>query len=800
MNPLAILFRMPHMCVVVLILILFSSGVLSAEQIQDYPPELQAKLQSALRLKGIGYKPRTERLLSNGRPKYTNRLILEDSPYLIQHAHNPVNWFPWGAEAFEKAKREGKPIFLSIGYSTCHWCHVMERESFDNTEIADLLNQHFVSIKVDRERRPDVDNTYMTAVMMITGHGGWPMSSFITSDGKTFYGGTYFPREQFGQLLKNIANAWQDKRGELLAMADRVAAAVAETNVVAAHDRRFDASLIDNAIAEIIRRYDPVHGGFGQAPKFPNETMLFLLIRAWEEGAEQNVSNALKTTLTQMARGGLYDQIGGGFHRYSTDSIWLIPHFEKMLYNQAHLARIYTQAFRLTGDWFYRRVARQTLDYVLREMTAPDGGFYSATDADSEGEEGRFFVWQPEQIIAVLGAEDGSVFMQLYGVTEKGNFEGHNILHLSEGLEAFSAKQGMPMKRLVLFINEAGKKLLNEREKRIHPLRDAKILTAWNGMMISALAVSGDAMDEPRYVDAAIRAAKFLLKHNVDEANALLRVHLHGSSSIPATQEDYAYLAQALIALYDVTGEAHWLASAEALAKKMIAEFWDNSAGGFFMNRSKGRLMARPKDSHDGAIPSGNSVAVRVLARLARRSPDPLYNAKAAAILAAFSDQIARSPGSFAYMLMGAEELINGEQGSRQYAALGAVSVVGRVLPLADNSFQLVVDLSIKQGWHINSNQPLDKDLIPTTLKLVDDTEKWQLAKFDYPDPILKSLGFQRERLALYEGTIRLTARINKQSRNSVVIPLELRLQACNDEACLAPETLNLRISTVGAR
>jgi len=769
-------FKTSILCVVMLIVMVFPPRVLWAEQTQDYSPELQVELQSALRSKGLDYKPRTEHLLSNGRPKYTNRLILEDSPYLIQHAHNPVNWFPWGPEAFEKAKREGKPIFLSIGYSTCHWCHVMERESFDNTEIADLLNRYFISIKVDRERRPDVDNTYMQAVMMITGHGGWPMSSFLSSDGKTFYGGTYFPREQFGGLLKNIAGAWRDKRGELLAMAERVANAVAETSVVAGHDRRFDASLIDKAVAEIIRRYDPVHGGFGQAPKFPNETMLFLLARAWEKGAVQKVSNVLETTLTQMAEGGLYDQIGGGFHRYSTDSIWLIPHFEKMLYNQAHLARIYTQAYRLSGNWFYRRVARQTLDYVLREMTAPDGGFYSATDADSEGEEGRFFVWTPQQITAVLGADDGKVFMRLYGVTKRGNFEGRNILYLPEGLEAFSAKQGMPLKRLVSFVNEAGKKLLQEREGRIHPLRDDKIITAWNGMMISALAVSGEVLDEPRYIDAAIRAAKFLLKHNVDEAGALLRVHLHGSSSISATQEDYAYLAQALIALYDVTGETHWLVSAEALAKTMSTEFWDNSAGGFFMNRAKGRLMARPKDSHDGAIPSGNSVAVRVLARLARRSPNPLYNAKAAAILAAFSDQIARSPGSFAYMLMGAEDLINGERGSRQYAALGMVSVVGRVLPLADNSLQLVVDLSIKPGWHINSNQPLDKDLIPTTLKLTDDAEKWQLAKFDYPEPLLKSLGFQRERLALYEGTIRLTARINESSRSSVVIPLTLQL------------------------
>jgi len=782
--------------VVVLMALAIFPGALFSEEVAEYSAQLKATLNTALILKGSDYKPRTEHILSNGRPKYTNRLILEDSPYLIQHAHNPVNWFPWGKEAFAKAKQEGKPIFLSIGYSTCHWCHVMERESFDNSEIAKILNRHFVSIKVDRERRPDVDNTYMKAVMMITGRGGWPMSSFLTADGKTFFGGTYFPREQFGPLLKNIATAWRDQRGELLTMADKVAAAVAETNPAGGSGTRFDVALIDDALGEIMQRYDASYGGFGQAPKFPNEAMLFLLVRGVEKGATQNIANALNTTLTQMARGGIYDQIGGGFHRYSTGRDWLIPHFEKMLYNQAHLARIYTQAYRLTGERFYRRVARHTLDYVLREMTAPDGAFYSATDADSEAEEGRFFVWTPKQISTVLGADDAAKIIKLYGVSEAGNFEGRNILHLPEGFHAFSAKQGIPLRQFLSFADEADKKLRREREKRIHPLRDDKIVTAWNGMMVSSLAIAGEVLTEQRYVDAAIGAANFILKHNLDEAGELLRVNLRGNASIPAAQEDYAYFVQALLALYDVTGDTDWLNRAENLSKKMIAGFWDNSVGGFFMNRSKGRLMARPKDSHDGAIPSGNSVAVSVLARLSRRSPDILYRGKAAKTLAAFSDQIARSPGSFGYMLTGADDLFNGEQGSRQYAAYGAVSVIGRTTRLADQRLRLVVDLSIKPGWHINSNKPLDQDLIPTMLQLAEGAKKGRLTNLEYPKAILKSLGFQREILALYEGKIRLAAIIEEHNSDTVIIPLELRLQACNDEACLAPEILNLPVST----
>ncbi len=779
-------------------LIVFASysDLLFSQEPIEYPPKLKSALEKALILKGASYKPRTEHLLSNGRPKYTNRLILEQSPYLIQHAHNPVDWFTWGSEAFEKAEREGKPIFLSIGYSTCHWCHVMERESFDNTEIARLLNRYFVSIKVDRERRPDVDNTYMTAVMMINGRGGWPMSSFLTADGKTFYGGTYFPREQFSQLLKKIAATWQDDRAMLLNMAERVAVAVAETNASGRSGRQFDGSLIDKAVSEIIKGYDPMYGGFGQAPKFPNEAKLFLLARAWEKGDSGNVAEVIKTTLTQMARGGLYDQIGGGFHRYSTDNKWLIPHFEKMLYNQAHLVRIYLQGYRLTGDWFYKRVVKQTLDYVLREMTSVDGGFYSATDADSEGEEGRFFVWTPEQIVQALGEQTAPSIMELYGVSEIGNFDGHNILHLPEGLTPISTWKNISLQQFVSDVDDANSTLLQVREKRVHPLRDDKIVTAWNGMMISTLAIAGEVLKEPRYVDAAIRCAKFLLEQNVVQDNTLFRVHLLGKSSIPAAQEDYAYLAQALLTLYDVTGQSYWLERAGSVTKKMIADFWDKDTGGFFMNRSKGRLMARPKDSHDGAIPSGNSVALNVLASLARRSSDIVYRRKAVALLSALSGQVARSPESFGYLLVGADDLLNGERGSRQYAALGAISVIGRVSKVSKQGLHLIVDLAMQPGWHINSNQPLTKDLIPTTLALKNGIENWQISEFDYPEPIMKNLGFQREKLALYQGQIRLTAKIDQLGSDNAIVPLSLRLQACNDESCLAPETVNLSVST----
>ena len=433
---------------------------------REHSMALEQKLQAGYLAKGPNYKPRTTHLRPDGTPEYINRLILEDSPYLLQHAHNPVNWYPWGEEAFTRAKQEDKPVFLSIGYSTCHWCHVMERESFENPQIAKFLNEHFISIKVDRESHPDVDQVYMTAVMLMNGHGGWPMSSFLTSDGKPFLSGTYYPPGQFTSILQQIQLLWVERRAEVLAQAARVAEAVQEANDRQTQAKALDAEIVPKTSRLLLSSLDELQGGFGAAPKFPHEPLLYLLLNQAERRQDKQALHALELTLDAMARGGIYDQVAGGFHRYSTDNEWLVPHFEKMLYNQAQLARIYLLAWRLTGNPTYRRVATQTLDYVLREMTSPEGGFYSATDADSEGREGAFFVWTPEQVRAALPAYEAELALKLYGVTLAGNFEGHSILHLPLGLEAFAARESLNPLALTEQVERINARLREFRELR----------------------------------------------------------------------------------------------------------------------------------------------------------------------------------------------------------------------------------------------------------------------------------------------------------------------------------------------
>ena len=757
-------------------------------------PALTKRIGEALKAKGPDYQPRTEHLLPDGSPRYTNRLILEDSPYLIQHAHNPVDWHTWGPEAFEKAKRENKPIFLSIGYSTCHWCHVMERESFDNPVIADILNRHFIAIKVDRERRPDVDETYMTAVTLISGRGGWPMSSFLTPDGKPFYGATYFPPEQFRGLLIRVTELWEQKQAELIGYSDRVAKAVAEITGRKAKAGKVDREVIEAAAKEALANHDEHQGGFfGPAPKFPHESLLFLLLKVAERNGDQAALAAVETTLDAMARGGIYDQVGGGFHRYATDREWLVPHFEKMLYNQAHLGRVYLLAWRLSGNLVYRRIATQTLDYVLRDMASKDGAFYSATDADSEGKEGTFFLWTPGQIRKTLSAEDAKLAIELFGVTESGNFEGSNILHLPLPLTDTAEQKRIPLVQLQQQLDRIRSRLYLARERRQHPLRDEKILTAWNGMMISTLAQAGVQLGNPRYTQAAERAAQFIWDHNREGKGALWRVHLDGGSSIPANHDDYAYYAEGLLHLYDATGDAIWLARGREVADAMLARFWDGQAGGFYMSQDEGRLtpMGRPKDGGgDNTIPSGNSVALRVLQMLAERSDNPNYGKRAQATLAAFAGGIERRPSGFGYMLSAADDLLHGELGARRYAARGGVRVTAR---LASEN-RVAVEVEIPEGWHINADQPLQESLIPTALSLSEDADGWELGKISYPAAEIQRLGFLPEPLALYHGKVQIAAELKPAAARSRILPLRLGLQACNDRVCLPPEEVELRL------
>lgn len=768
---------------------------------QPRATELKERLWQAYEAKGPDYEPRSEHLEPDGTPHYVNRLILEDSPYLIQHAHNPVDWYAWGEEAFEKARREDKPVFLSIGYSTCHWCHVMERESFDNVEVARYMNEHFVAIKVDREQRPDVDDIYMTAVQLLTGRGGWPMSSWLTPDGEPFFGGTYYPRDVFLNILSQVAQAWRDQRPQVVAQAGRLAAAVKDVTAAAGEAAELGEEVFATAVRQSLARHDPRLGGFSPAPKFPHEPeLLFLLDRVLRTGDTKALA-AVETTLDHMARGGIYDQVGGGFHRYSTDARWLVPHFEKMLYNQAHLSRAYLEAYRITGNRFYERVARQTLDYVLRDMTSPQGAFYSATDADSEGVEGEFFVWTPGEIREVLptapSGGDAELAIELFGVTDSGNFEGKNILHLPQPLPAFAEAKDLDLDELLTRVDRIRQRLYEAREKRIHPLRDDKIVTGWNGMMITSLARAAEVLEEERYRAAAKRAADFLWKTNRRSDGRLWTVHLAGSSSVEGNLEDYAYLAEGYVSLYDLTREKRWLERAESLANVMLKHFWDGEAGGFFMSASDegGRLITRPKSPTDGAIPSGNSVAVRVLAMLAARVVDPEYERKAQASLAAFSSRIQQRPTSFSYMLLGAGELAEGHAGPLEYGARGAVRVQAQVAP----DGELTVELETADGWHVNSHRPLQDFLIPTRLALAEEgSDGFELTGVEYPEAETVTLGFQNEPLAVYQGRFPIRARLaGDGGQPAGIVPLSLTVQACDDRKCLPPEDLSLEVPPV---
>ncbi len=780
----------------------------------SYALELRQQLAEALSGQGADYVPRTHHLDAEGRPLYTNRLILEDSPYLLQHAHNPVDWYAWGPEAFERARQEDKPIFLSIGYSTCHWCHVMERESFEDEAIARLLNEHFVCIKIDREQRPDIDEIYMTAVQLLTERGGWPMSSFLTSDGKPFFAGTYFPPDHFNQLLHRIVDAWRSERGSLTDTANRLAAAVQQATAARGAAKSLGDEIFDSALQNIVQRHDTSLGGFGRAPKFPHEPeLLFLLSQVWRRG-DAKALQAASHSLDAMARGGMYDQVGGGFHRYSVDAQWLVPHFEKMLYNQAHLSRAYTTAHQLTGNPFFERVARQTLDYVLKEMTSPGGGFYSATDADSEGEEGVFFVWTPDQLRDALPAEDAALAIELWSVQPGGNFEGHSILFLEQPLETFAEAHNRPLDELLAQVDRIRASLWQVREQREHPLRDDKILTAWNGMMITTLAQASMALDEPRYAAAAEGAATFLWQHNLRDDGRLWRAHLDGRSSVPALQEDYAYLAEAFVALYDGSRERIWLERARALVQVMMEDFWDAAAGGFFMGPSltDPPLIARPKSPNDGATPSGNSVAVRTLAQLSRRLEDPSYAQHAEATAAAFGEQMAQFPHGYGYLLTGLDELLRGAVGPLGYGAAGHLRAQATARRQDDGSLSIEVEASLDDGWHINSASPRQDHFQATRLLMLEDRGPWRVTSIDRPAAVDIDVAFEDQPMSVYSGTVdwQVNVRIEPQTTvtqttatqatvpQAPVAVLELHFQACDDQRCLKPEVLALEVPMAG--
>ena len=586
-------------------------------------------------------------------PKHTNRLIHETSPYLLQHAHNPVDWYPWGEEALERAKREQKPILLSIGYSACHWCHVMERESFENEEIAAVMNELFINIKVDREERPDLDEIYMNAVQVMTRQGGWPMTVFLTPDLKPFYGGTYYPptdrygRPGFPKVMEAVAEAFNDKRAQVLEQADQLTVQLNQiSNVVDPHEHELTEQLMQNAFQHYHSQFDSHHGGFGNAPKFPPSMGLPFLLRYWHHSGNAYALEMVELTLEKMARGGMYDQLGGGFHRYSTDAHWLVPHFEKMLYDNAQLVVAYFEAFQATQKPFYRDIAVETLDYVLREMyDAENGGFYSTQDADSEGVEGKFFVWELNDVEDIIGEENAEVFCEYYDITPQGNFEGENILHVQTSPDIFARKLQMDVEKLETLLADGRQKLFEEREKRIKPGLDDKILTSWNGIMIRGMAMGYQLTGKPEYLEACEKSAEFVLTTLSQDNGLLLRTYRSGKSHLNAYLEDYSYFIAGLIALYEASFEPRWLTEAERLAHIMIDQFGDDAGDGFFFTgKAHETLIVQSKSAYDGATPSGASMAIHSLLRLAKHLDNPEFHDKALETLKLYFQQMERMP------------------------------------------------------------------------------------------------------------------------------------------------------------
>ena len=582
-----------------------------------------------------------------------NRLINETSPYLTQHANNPVDWYPWGEEALQKAREEDKPIFLSIGYSACHWCHVMERESFENEQIAQVMNQNFINIKVDREERPDLDSIYMGAVQAMTGRGGWPMSMFLTPAGEPFYGGTYFPPEDrhgmpgFPRVLLALAETYRTRRADIARSAEEITSHIQRAGRSIQGVEPLTRDILHAAYNGLKGSFDPENGGFGTAPKFPQPMALEFLLRYHLLDGEPQALEMVEATLGRMARGGLYDQLGGGFHRYSTDPFWLVPHFEKMLYDNALLSRLYLHAYQATGNPFYKGIAQETLDYALREMTHPEGGFYSTQDADSEGEEGKYFVWTPGEIERVVGSQDAAPLQRYFGVTHEGNFEGRNILHTPATIAQSAHEQGLSIEALADAVDLGRGLLLEARGLRIPPAKDTKILTSWNGLMLHSMALGAAVLHREDYLQAAIANASFILA-NMRDGQRLLRSYKDGEARLKGYLEDYALLIDGLITLYEATFDHHWLSEADALARQMIELFWDDSEGVFYdTGLDHEALIVRPRDFTDNAMPSGSSVAADVLLKLGVFMGEPDYTRKAATSLRSVREFMSRVPEGF---------------------------------------------------------------------------------------------------------------------------------------------------------
>ncbi len=734
----------------------------------------------------------------DGSWKWTNRLIHETSPYLLLHAHNPVEWHPWDDEAIALAKEENKIIFLSVGYSTCYWCHVMERKVFSNPEIAAVMNKNFINIKIDREERPDLDEIYMTATQLLIQRGGWPNSVFLTPDLKPFYAGTYFPptdmpnRPGFPTILDAVHEAWITREAEVIESANQISNTIemaTSRGFTALNARAIDRSLTTTALDYLQTAYSHAYGGFGNAPKFPSPANLEFLISEYEQKSglqtppteNESLLKMVTHTLDMMAYGGMYDQVGGGFHRYSVDAKWRVPHFEKMLYDNAQLAKVYLQAYQLTQAPRYRRVAEEIFSFIFREMTAPEGGFYSALDAETDAEEGKYYVWTADEIQKILSKKDASHFNEIYGVDKVPNFEGKNVLYVPEGAEAEDS---------VKDLSAARKKLLTARFEREYPLLDTKIIVNWNGLMIDALAYGYQILGEERYLDAAAKAARFILDTLRKPDGELWHTYTAGVIKQDAYLDDYTFLVRGLLRLHQATGEKQWLDSAQTLTDKMIQLFWDNKNGGFYYTKADAKhLIVRTKKPFDSAIPSGNAVAVKNLLALGAD-----YREYAEKTLRSFTESMAQSPSSFMSMhfalnhyLMSAEEQASSEP--------SIVTATATVKGKADDVFNVELQLKIAAGWHINANPTGQDYLIPTTVA-VDANAPVEMIDITYPKGRSTRFAFSDEPLNIYEKSVTIPLQLKQkpdvQRQQKASIILKLTYQPCNDTECLFPATLDI--------
>lgn len=748
---------------------------------------------------------------------HTNRLVDQTSPYLLQHAHNPVQWYPWSDEAFAKAKLENKPIFLSVGYSTCYWCHVMEVESFEDEEVAAVINEHFIAIKVDREERPDIDEQYMLATQLIAKRGGWPNSVWLTPDGKPWMAGTYFPKQGFIQVLLQLADVWKNRRDEVNQQADTLTKATQRMSRPTMNEGiELTSQLTKQATDLLVSRFDPLLGGFGGAPKFPPHGTLQLLIQQFRETSDKSLLKPISVTLDAMWLGGIHDHIGGGFHRYSTDAEWLLPHFEKMLYDNAQLMQAYVDGYQITGNMRYSEAVADIHGWVKREMTSPEGAFYSALDSGEVGKEGEAYVWPVNRLKDLLGATDAAIFGEIYNFLSEGNFKEQstgkrtetNIPHLKQSIETIAAKRGRSEQELAGSLAQMRNKMLVERQTWPQPRVDDKVLTSWNGLMIGSLAYAGRILHEPSYIESASRAADFILKNMVRD-EVLLRTYRDGVAKIPGYLDDYAYFVQGLIELHRATGDPRWLDQATRLAKRMLSEFEDPENGGFFFTTASHEdLMLRTKHLGGGGnMPNPNGVVVQVLIQLDELTGEPIYRQSTKRTLESLSGLLAGQPHGVETLLVASSQYLTKtksespktappiEQSRRVNAVTIRISPT-RLTAKPGDAITIKVVLEIDEGWHLYGENPESEFLLASTVT-VDASEQVAIGKMKSPQAQSKLDPILQQALSTYSGRIEFEVPLTIGSNakpGKIPLSISVKTQACDKNRCLPPQSTSFAL------